>query len=172
MAAATLFQQVRTDLILHSEQYRVCIEAAAVVVLCYIGITDLRTFKIRNSGILLLLALYILYALVARSWAEILSNVILAVIVFGALLGLYAKGVLGGGDVKLLPVVCLWIGAHCALLFSALLLALIGLHLGAAKIGWANTSTLTTSTMKQRRAIPYAPSVAGALIGIILLGCL
>jgi hypothetical protein len=53
------------------------------------------------------------------------------------------------------------------LLFSALLLLLIVLHLIAARIGWARTKPLAGS-----KAIPYAPSVAGALIGVIVLGCL
>ena len=48
-----------------------------------------------------------------------------------------------------------------------LLLALGGLHLLAAKMGWARTKP-----MAGRIGIPYAPSVAGALIGTIVLGCL
>jgi hypothetical protein len=46
-------------------------------------------------------------------------------------------------------------------------LLFIVLHLIAARIGWARTQPLVGS-----KAIPYAPSVAGALIGVIVLGCL
>jgi hypothetical protein len=59
------------------------------------------------------------------------------------------------------------VGIHCALLFSILLILFIGLHVGAAWMGWAETKP-----MGGRFAIPYAPAVAGALIGVIMLGCL
>jgi len=47
---------------------------------------------------------------------------------FAILLWLYNRGVIGGGDVKFMTVACLWIGLHCALLFSIILFLLIGLH--------------------------------------------
>jgi Flp pilus assembly protein protease CpaA len=85
----------------------------------------------------------------------------------GLLLYFYAKRFVGGGDVKLVPAVGLWIGAHCALLFSMLLLVFICVHFVAARLGWTRTAIIG-----QRRALPYAPSVAAAMIATILLGCL
>jgi Flp pilus assembly protein protease CpaA len=161
-----LVYRIHLDLLLHGSQYKFYVESAAVAVLFYVGLTDFATFKIRNDTVLLLLVLYVIFAFIDRSWMEIFSNIILAAIIFGVLLWFYARAVVGGGDVKFMTVVCLWIGAHCALLFSALLLVLIGLHLIAAKLGWARTKNSSG-----RQAIPYAPSVAGALIGTILLGC-
>ena len=162
-----LNQRIQLDLLLHGEQYKFYIEVAAVAVLFYVALTDFRTFKIRNDVLLLLLVLYALFAFVSRSWFEILSNVILAVVMFGILLWFFTQRVIGGGDVKFISVVCLWVGIHCALLFSVILLALIVVHVVAARIGWAQTKP-----MAGRYAIPYAPSVAGALIGTIMLGCL
>jgi prepilin peptidase CpaA len=155
------------DLQLHEHEYRFYIEVALVAVMFYVGFTDFRTFKIRNDVLLLLLLLYVLFALVARTPSEILSNVIFAAIIFAVLVLFYTKGVIGGGDVKLVALVCLWVGVHCALLFSILLLLFIGLHLFAAWLGWANTKPLAG-----RFAIPYAPSVAGALIATVMSGCL
>lgn len=143
------------------------IEATTVALLGYIGFTDARTFTIQNGSVLLLLLLYALYALVARSPYEILSSILLGAIVFAVLLCFYAKRTLGAGDVKLLSVVCLWIGIHCAFLFSTLLLLFIFLHLAAARMGWVRTRTIAEGL-----AIPYAPAVTGALIGTIALGCL
>jgi prepilin peptidase CpaA len=143
------------------------IEAAAVAVLFYVALTDFLTFKIRNEVVLLLLILYVLFAFVTRSHVEVITDITFAIVIFGFLLWFYTQGVVGGGDVKLVSVVCLWIGTHCALLFSMLLLALGGLHLLAANMGWARTKP-----MAGRIGIPYAPSVAGALIGTIVLGCL
>jgi Flp pilus assembly protein protease CpaA len=160
------------DLQFYGHEYRFYIEVfyievALVAVMFYVGYTDFRSFKIRNNVLLLLLLLYVLFALVARTPPEILSNVIFAAIIFAVLALFYTKGVIGGGDVKLVSIVCLWVGVHCALLFSLLLLLFIGLHLVAAWLGWADTKPLAG-----RFAIPYAPSVAGALIITVMAGCL
>ena len=169
MNLTSLFHRIQIDLLLHGEQYQFYIKAAVVTVLFYVGYTDFRTGKIRNDVVLLLLILYVLFALIGRSWFEILLNVILAAVMFGVLLWFFANKAVGGGDVKLVPVVCLWVGIHCVLPFSAFLLLLIGLHLLAVKMGSAQTTEMTRR--KGRYGIPYAPSIAGALIGVIMLGC-
>lgn len=115
----------------------------------------------------MLFLLYVLYALIARSAYEISINIVLAGIVFGLLLWSFQRGVVGGGDVKLLPVVCLWVGTSCALLFSALLLVFISLHVAAFKLGWAPSKPAGGG-----RAIAYAPALASALICVIISGCL
>ena len=166
MDLTSLLQRIQADLFLHGPQYKFYIEIAAVVVLLYVGFNDFRTFKIRNDVLLLLVVLYVLLAIVSRSWIEIAEDILLAIFMFAVLLWFFAQRVIGGGDVKLVSVACLWIGVHCALLFSGLLLIFIMLHVGAARMGWAHTKP-----MGGRYAIPYAPSVAGALIGVIVLGC-
>jgi len=167
MQVTKLLNQITISPLLHTEYYKFGVEALTVLALCYIGFTDFRTFKIRNKSILLLLVLYVMYAVVARSALEILANVMLATIVFVLSVWLYSRRILGAGDVKLIPVICLWVGGRCALLYSVLLLILIGVHLVAIRIGWA-----PTHNMSGRRGIAYAPSLAGALVGIIILGCL
>ncbi|HEY6618419.1 MAG TPA: prepilin peptidase [Steroidobacteraceae bacterium] len=166
MEAIGFLHGIRVDFI-GGEAYKFSIEAATVAVLCYIGITDFRFFKIHNGSVLLLLAFYVLYAVGARSRYEILSDVLLGCTLFAVLLWLYRKGTVGGGDVKLVPVVCLWIGVHCAILFSVFLLLFVVLHLAAAKAGCAPTEIING-----RANIPYAPSLAAALIGVIVTGCL
>jgi prepilin peptidase CpaA len=166
MDAAGLLHRIQIDLLGHEEQYRLYVKAATIAVLFYVGLTDFRTFRIPNETILLLLVLYIAYALVARSGSEIALNILIGAIMFGILLLLYARGALGGGDVKLLSTASLWVGIHCALSFSVFLLLLIGLHVLAARLGWAPVQTIA-----ERQAIPYAPSIAGALIGVIITGC-
>lgn len=165
--AAGIFHQAQFDLFLHSEWYKLCVETVTVALLCYIALTDFRTFKIHNSSVLLLVLLYGLYALIGRSGYEILLNVTLGVIMFGVLFWFYARRAVGGGDVKLVPVVCLWVGPHCALLYSIFLLTFIAVHLVAVRKGW-----VPTLAVGEHRAIAYAPSVTASLICIIMLGCL
>lgn len=68
---------------------------------------------------------------------------------------------------KLVPVICLWVGTHSALPFSVFLLVFTCLHLFATRMGWA-----PTLVAGDKRAIAYAPSVAAALICVIVLDCL
>lgn len=167
MSFTELYERLHTELLLHGGEYKFYVEATTVAVLFYVAMTDFLTFKIRNDVVLLLLVLYVLFAFVTRSRLEVVMDILLAIIVFAVLLWFYTQGVVGGGDVKFVTIVCLWVGTHCGLLFAMLLLALGGLHLLAAKMGLVRTKPIAG-----RVSIPYAPSVAGALIGTIVSGCL
>ncbi len=162
MEVSEPLQQVQSELLVHATSYKFCIEAVAV--LCYIGYTDFRTFKIRNESVALLLVLYALYAIPLRPRTEILFDALFAAVVFGFLLIPYARKLIGGGDVKFLAVACLWTGTHCALLFSSALLGFIVFHLAAVRLRLAGTA-------EGSNLIAYGPSVAAALISTILLGC-
>jgi Flp pilus assembly protein protease CpaA len=159
------WEQIQLHLLLHGSQYKFYIESAAVAVLFYVGYIDFRTFKIRNHCVLVLLVLYALLAFVDRTGSEVLANVILSVGMFAVLLFFYGRGVVGGGDVKLMAVVSLWIREDHALPFSILLLMFICFHVLTAKLGWA-----PTKPMAGGMAISFGPAVAAALIGTILLG--
>jgi Flp pilus assembly protein protease CpaA len=156
-------QHLRIDFWAYAASCKFYVEAATITVLCYIGYTDLRTFKIRNQSLLLLLVFFILYAILVRSAEDILFDVLFGAVIFGFLLFPYARKLIGGGDVKFFAIACMWVGTHCALIFSSALLIFIVLHLAALRMRWI-------VTMDGQR-IPYGPSVAGALISVILLGC-
>ncbi|MGA9896303.1 MAG: prepilin peptidase [Xanthobacteraceae bacterium] len=142
MQIAEMLHRFQAFLFFHDEFYELTIKSATVILLCYIALIDLRTFKIENKSVVLLFVFYILYALAARTGREITSDVFVGVSVLGFLLWSYTRGAVGGGDVKLLPVVCLWVGAHCAMLFSALLLVFIVLHLIIVRSGWASARAI------------------------------
>ena len=76
---------------------------------------------------------------------------------------------MGGGDVKMLTVAFLWIGIDCAILFALLLLVFSSLHTLAVKLGWLGTHGLNEEA---RTRIPFAPSLAAALISMFMIGCL
>lgn len=166
MQIAELLHRFQALPLFHDEIYELAIKSATVILLFYIALIDLRTFKIENRSVIFLLVLYVLYAFAVRTGREITIDVFVGVSVLGFLLWSYTRGAIGGGDVKLLPVVCLWVGGHCAMLFSALLLVFIVLHLIIVRLGWASARVINS-----RRAIPYAPSIVGAMVGTILLGC-
>jgi hypothetical protein len=61
----------------------------------------------------------------------------------------------------------LWVGGDGALLFACLLLLFVAVHTLAAKFGWVGTKKLGSDP---RPRIPFAPSIAAALIGMMMLG--
>jgi prepilin peptidase CpaA len=112
--------------------------------------------------------LFLAYALVASEWSNLKWDLVFAAIMFFALLVFYALGWVGGGDVKILALAFLWVGFSGAPIFSILLAICSGAHAIAAKLGWVK-SQLTDGG---RRRIPFAPSVACAVIGTFFLQAL
>ena len=125
----------------------------------------MREFKIRNELILALAGLFVLYAVLTGHWADLKWDVAFAALMFVVLLVFYSLGGMGGGDVKILAVAFLWTGLSGALAFAILLAVFSGAHSIAAKLGWAKSQV----TAAGRRRIPFAPSVAAALICTFML---
>jgi Flp pilus assembly protein protease CpaA len=140
---------------------------ATAVALFWVAITDLREFKIRNDVVGVLAGLFFLHAILSGRWVEIHWNIGLAILMLAVMLYFYAQKLMGGGDVKLLVVCFLWTGPWCALPFALLMLIIVGLHTAAARLGW-----VTVQEKDGRKRIPLAPSIAGALIGTIMSGCI
>jgi len=136
-------------------------------VLFYIALTDLKEFKIRNELIIVLIGLFFVHAVLSGRWVSIYWNVGLAMAVFLLMLFHYSKKMVGGGDVKLLVVAFLWVGVSYALPFAVFLLAFAVLHVIATWLGWAKVQQAGSS-----KRIPFAPTIAGALIGTFVVSFL
>ena len=136
--------------------------------LFWVAFTDFRQFKIRNELVLVLVGLFLLHSVVSGRWIEIHWHIGLAAVMLAGMLYYYSQGLMGGGDVKLLAVAFLWTGPWAALPFAILLLIFVGVHVLAARVGWAVVQR--NETGKQR--IPLAPAIAAALIGTFMLGFL
>lgn len=137
----------------------------ASATLFWVALTDFRNFKIRNDAVLLLAALYFLYAVASGQWASLPWNVGFAILMLACMTYLYATAKMGGGDFKLLAVAFLWTGPWSVVPFTVLLLVFVGIHYVAARFGWASAEK-----SEQGWRIPLAPSVAAALIGTFALG--
>jgi len=127
--------------------------------------TDLREYKIRNELILALAALFVLYTVLTGHWAELKWDVLFAALMFAVMLVFYSLGWMGGGDVKILAVAFLWTGLSGALPFAILLAIFSGAHTLAAKFGWIKSQDSGAGRLR----IPFAPSVAAALICVFML---
>jgi prepilin peptidase CpaA len=138
-------------------------------VLFYAALTDLKHYQIRNELIAVLAGLFVLHAFLSGRWPAIPWNVGVALLILAVMLYFYSQTLMGGGDVKLLTVAFLWVGIDCALPFAVLLSLFATIHAITGKLGWVDVQ----QTGKDERArIAFAPSVAAAMIGTFMLGCL
>ena len=153
----------------HDILYSGLVLIATAAVLFYVAFTDLRHYRISNELITVLGVLFLIHSLVSGRWASLHWNIGFALLMFVFMIVLYARGLMGGGDVKLLTIAFLWVGIGCALPFAVLLLVFAGVHAIAGKLGWIATQI---SDQDGRQRIPFAPSIASALIGVFMLGCL
>lgn len=72
---------------------------------------DITTMKIPNKLVLILLAGFAVFAPISGlGWSPILWHVSVAVVVLFIGFGIFAAGLLGAGDVKLLAATSLWLG--------------------------------------------------------------
>ena len=138
----------------------------AILMLLYVATIDVATRLISNEICLALALLGI-----AGQFAipmQIAQSMVVAAIFLLLLLVIYARGWMGGGDVKILTVALLWTGVDCALVFAILLFIFASLHALAARFGLTGSAVAGD----ERRRVAFAPSVAGALIAVFILGCL
>jgi prepilin peptidase CpaA len=132
------------------------------------ALTDLREYKIRNELVLSLAGLFILHATLVGSWTDLRWDLAFASLMFVFLLLFYGRGWLGGGDVKMLTVAFLWTGLPGAMPFAVLLAIFSLVHGLSARRGWVKSQRTESGGTR----IPFAPSIAGALICILVLRAL
>jgi prepilin peptidase CpaA len=142
------------------------LKLSVCAVLVYIIIDDLRNYRIRNESIGALIGLFVVETLMRGAYFEAGIQLFIAVVFFLILLIPYSRGLLGGGDVKLLGVAFLWLGDSDRMVFAILFFLLTLLYVVAAKL------RLAPSRGKASVFIPFAPSIAGAWLLTIIAGAL
>ena len=97
------------------------------LLLAYAAFSDLLTMMIPNRVSLLLIATFLGLAYLIGLDAGTVGNHLLAMLVtFLFCFGMFAAGVMGGGDAKLLTATALWFGFGQTLLVFLLLTSVIG----------------------------------------------
>ncbi len=94
-----------------------------------IAVYDLAYYRIPNVFLLVLLALYFVYAPLFLTPLAILQSIVVASLAFALGLGLFRMKIIGAGDAKYFTVVALWAGLSQSLEFifyAALLGSIIG----------------------------------------------
>ena len=129
---------------------------ALAIALLIAAVTDLRSRQISNK---LNLAIALGAPLFWWSsglalWPDIAIQVGIAVAAFAVLAGMFALGMMGGGDVKLLTALALWI-APAAFVQMLIIMAIAGGVLTIVMGAWH-----FLRRQKERLAIPYGVAIA------------
>jgi len=145
-----------------------------VLALAAAGMSDLVRYQIPNSLSAALVASFGLVALLLPG-TVIVNHVLAGVAVFGVTTVLFAIGVCGGGDVKLLGATALWMG-WSNLPDFLLLMALIGAALALSLLlvrRLVRSTVLVTTGVRARRlfskdaGVPYG--IAIAVAGLVMV---
>jgi prepilin peptidase CpaA len=137
--------------------------ASLAIALLVAGFTDLRSRQIGNwlTGAIALGAPLFWWASGLTLWPAVAMQVGVALAAFAVLAALFAMRAMGGGDVKLLTALALWIEPEWflrLLLMMALLGGVLTLVFGAWHI---------TRRRKDRLAIPYGVAIASAGLWVL-----
>ncbi len=82
------------------------------VAVAWASVGDLRSFRIPNSLVLLTIGFYPAHLLASPQPVDWLSGIMCATIIFFAGFFAFSRGLIGGGDVKMLAAVGLWAGSQ------------------------------------------------------------
>ena len=137
--------------------------AALAIALLVAGFTDLRSRHIGNwlTGAVALAAPLFWWAGGLALWPDVALQVGVALAAFAVLAGLFALGAMGGGDVKLLTALALWIEPTWFLRLLVVM-ALVGGVLTIVFAAWH-----VARRRKDRLAIPYGVAISFAGLWVL-----
>ena len=137
--------------------------------------SDALRMRIPNALILYLLTGFALTAALSHpGWADLAAHAAVGLAILGGGLILFARGWMGGGDVKLLAVTGLWLGPAAMpalLLLTALaggvltLAMIVARALGAHRLAGGRIAALRDPMDR----VPYGIAIAAAAIAVVIL---
>ena len=143
------------------------------VLLLAAAVEDAVRLRISNVTVLLVMIGAIVAAVLAGPEVRLWQNLAVFAVLLALGTPLFARGVLGGGDVKLLAAVGLWfdLGGAARMILAVVLaggaLALLILVLRA--FSWSDAAKARVHLLRPRGGIPYGIAIAaGALIAMAL----
>jgi len=137
--------------------------------------SDALRMRIPNALILYLLAGFVITVAVSQpGWVDLVAHLAVGLALLGGGVVLFARGWMGGGDVKLLAVTGLWLGPAAMpalLLLTALaggvltLAMIVARALGAHRLAGGRIAALRDPMDR----VPYGIAIAAAAIAVVIL---
>lgn len=143
--------------------FTLALVAALAALLVIAAVTDIKSRIIGNWLNIAVAALAPLFWLATGlSWPDMLLQVAMALVVFGVFAALFALGMMGGGDVKLLAALALWLPLQ-PMMSLLLIMSVLG--------GGVTVITVIHHKLGRRLGRPEIPyGVAIALAGLWVVG--
>ena len=143
--------------------------AAFALVLLAAAVQDIRHRRIGNIFPLLLAALFVAFSFWRENAPDLLSHITSFAFMFALCAALFARGMMGGGDVKLMAAAALWFEVPQVPLV-ALAVALCGGVLAAVAIARrphrAARAGKTARLSRRAEGVPYGVAIA---VGAVLV---
>lgn len=139
-------------------------ELAACLVLAWVVVEDLRRFRIRNLAVGIITLAFVAACVEHGTTGLLLAHGAFAGLALALLALACFRGMIGGGDAKLLAAAFFWVGPEGALVFALILFVLT-----VATVVGANFRLIPTRRAARGTKIPFGPSIAGALATVIAL---
>jgi len=132
------------------------------VILVSAALSDIRTYTIPNRLTAAIAVLYPVYVLSSAARVDWLMSIVIAAVVLLVCAGLFAGGVMGGGDAKILAAGALWAGPELALsfiIFTALAGGIVSMAIILrARYGWV----IGLAEPDTQLTVPYGVAIAGS----------
>jgi prepilin peptidase CpaA len=154
------------------------VRLAALGTLGWLAVTDVRDRRLPNKGVLAVAVLFFADAAVTPiSLSATGEHVVIAVVAGLVCVGLYLMNMLGGGDVKLIAALALWVGGNLLVATSTLMLvavtgffvALLGLATRQLDPHACFGPMRGLAFFSCRRGVPYGVALAAGGGAAILL---
>ena len=161
----------------HSENFQIIIKTLYAVTLCYGCASDIKRLKIPNAVSVIVLALFLLNYLLFGLTDGLTKHIIVAGSALLLGFGIFAAGLMGAGDIKLISALMLWAGPQNGFAFLITMTFAGGLFAGLLMIArtsmavWPSAQNYIPSrrlrTWAQRGIFPYGIAICTA--GLLLM---
>jgi prepilin peptidase CpaA len=141
---------------------------ALAIALLAAAFSDMRSRRIANwlNGAIALGAPAFWWASGMALWPDVAIQLGVALAAFAVLAGMFAMRMMGGGDVKLLTALALWVSPQ-QFLQLLLIMALAGGALTIVLVAWH-----TIRRQKDRIAVPYGVAIAFGALWVLAMNYL
>jgi prepilin peptidase CpaA len=148
---------------------RLAVAALLTVALAWASFTDIRDRKIRNVNVLVVMALFVPWA-VLGGFSAAISDLEAGALALAVCVAMYMARLVGAGDAKLFAAVSLFVGLP-GLMGLAITTAMAGGALAALILASNPRRTMVMISMQGKgdpgRGVPYGVAIAAA--GVILV---